>query len=204
MSEINQVTQGSNEVLPRLDTDQNNPAQKTVDLTSLDNLEKIDDGSFADKLVSLFRSPPPRKLDADINEEGNVVVSTADGYQLRFEGKNMEWHIIHPDGQKTVIWGDPHVVESDGGKWDFYNQSSFVFGENKATVKVAPWGNSGATVTKEVTIYAGNERFTITDLDINKPRFVAWDERGESHDKLTKDGDVFKLLKGNGEEWQKL
>src|SRR5690606_5196891 len=123
---------------------------------------------------------------------------TNDGYQISFEGKNQEWRITAPDGTSTRIWGDPHVEESDGSKWDFYTQSTFVFGNNKVTVEVAPWKGTAATVSKTVTIYNGDNRFTMTGLDNDKPKIVAWDFASNSHDQLLSDGVVFDLVKQGG------
>src|SRR5690606_19714641 len=58
-------------------------------------------------------------------------VQTAGGYTIVPEGKDAAWSVYAP-GQKpgdkpnTRIWGDPHVDEKDGTRWDFTKNSDFV------------------------------------------------------------------------------
>ncbi len=164
-----------------------------------------DYASDGDVLSLFFRNTAPREtLSLSMNDAKHAVVKTADGYTVEFTGADMAWTITSPDGKSTRIWGDPHVSESDGTNWDFTKQSTFYFGDNKITVEVAPWGSNGATVTKTVSIYNGEDRVTMTDLDQNKPRLVAWDWHADKADKNLADGDVYRLkLTPTGLEWVK-
>lgn len=131
---------------------------------------------------------------------GAPEIYTADGYVLRFEGKDMAWTITDPLGKINRIWGDPHVVESDGDTWDFKDRSTFLFGDNKVTVETVPFGN-GQTLSSKVTVYNGNSRVTVSGVDQNKPIFEAIRNDGELDDSLRDDGDVFVLGKeDNGED----
>jgi hypothetical protein len=113
----------------------------------------------------------------------------------------MAWTITGPDGKTTRIWGDPHVYESDGDKWDFLTQSSFTFGKNKVTVEVAPYGN-GQTVTAKITIYSGEERVTIGGIDTNQPRILASADDALQHDMGLADGITFNRgTDAKGETW---
>lgn len=157
-------------------------------------------------LASLFFQTyaPKDTLTVSLDEKNRAIVKTEDGYQVQFSGKNEEWFIIRPDGKKTRIWGDPHVVESDGDKWDFTDQSTFYFGNNKVTVEVTPYGN-GETLTKTVTIYNGNSRVTISDINKNQPKLEAWTWDAEAHDKDLDDGDHYGLALEDGKEtWKTL
>ncbi len=158
--------------------------------------------SFTNMISSL--SNRDYKLNASIDEKGQVNVKTEDGYKIIFEGKQEAWKIVSPDGTETRIWGDPHVEESDGDKWDFKEQSTFVFGNNKITVETTPYKN-GETVTKSVTIYSGKDRLSIDNLDINKPNFVAWKLDGEQHNEALDDDDIYDLVNANNGSfsWQK-
>lgn len=152
-------------------------------------------GGIIDTLVRLYTQPPARQQTLDANiKDGKVEVSTDDGYKVSFEGQQMDWTITHPDGQKTYIWGDPHVNESDGTKWDFKERSTFVFGNNKITVQTTPDKvNKSETVTKSVTVYNGASRFSITDLDKNAPRITDYKLDGRVHDELFSDGISYQL-----------
>lgn len=148
--------------------------------------------------------PVPRQtLTPTVTEEGKVKVRTSDGYTIRFEGANQEWWIDSPDGNKTRIWGDPHVEESDGTKWDFTETSSFVFGKNKVTVETIPTWN-GKTFSRQVSIYNGDDRFTLSGIATDDLKFENWSFDAKAHDAKLGDGTVYKLNE-NGDKfsWQK-
>jgi hypothetical protein len=135
---------------------------------------------------------PTQTLFPTANENGEVSVKTEDNFALKFDIKNEQWSITYPDGKQTRIWGDPHVEESDGDKWDFTKKSSFVFGNNKITVETTPIVK-GVSYSQTVTIYNGDDRLTITDLNKNKPSIVAWKYDASSHDAALTDGTKYTL-----------
>lgn len=140
-------------------------------------------------------------LQALTDEKGVITVRTPDGFQLKAEGREQAWQIVGPEGRATRIWGDPHVTESDGGKWNFKEQSSFVFGANKVTVETTPAGN-GQTLSRRITLYHGSERVTIAGIDTNKPFIVGLAQDGKQHDDSLNDGTTFRRGLGKkGEAW---
>jgi hypothetical protein len=140
-------------------------------------------------------------FDVTKNDAGMIAVRTIDGYIIRTEGRDQAWTITGPDGKTTRIWGDPHVHESDGDKWDFLTRSTFRFGVNKATVEVVPAGN-GTTFSHRVTVYTGDERVTIDGIDKNKPEIVTVSRDGKQHDDGLADGISFtRGLDARGENW---
>jgi len=141
-------------------------------------------------------------LDVNRNDAGMIAVRTLDGYTVRAEGRDQAWTITGPDGKTTRIWGDPHVTESDGDRWDFVNRSTFMFGKNKVTVEVVPAGN-GQTFSSRITVYSDHERVTIDGIEKNQPNIIAASTDGVQHDASLADGDVYKrVLTANGEAWQ--
>ncbi len=73
-----------------------------------------------------------------------------------------------PDGKSTRVWGDPHVDESDGGKFDFKRDTAFVLGDGtRINVTTKPWGN-GMTVTGQLDIVSGDSHVRVTDIDKGK------------------------------------
>jgi hypothetical protein len=140
-------------------------------------------------------------LEAIQDDRGVVTVRTRDGYTVRAEGREQAWTITAPDGKATRIYGDPHVKESDGDRWDFKRRGSFAFGANKVTVETVPIKN-GNTVSSRITIYSGSERVTIGGLDKNRPTILALAGDGRQHDDALSDGDVFtRGSTKNGESW---
>ena len=143
----------------------------------------------------------PKRLEAIQDDKGVVTVRTLDGFTVRAEGKEAAWGITSPDGKTTRIFGDPHVKESDGDRWDFKKRSSFVFGSNKVTVETVP-NKNGNTVSSRITIYSGSERVTIGGVDKNRPTILALASDGQQHDDGLSDGDLFtRNSTKKGESW---
>lgn len=127
--------------------------------------------------------------------------TTPGGYKVAAEGKDMAWTVTTPEGKKTRIWGDPHVHESDGGKWDFKKDMSFVLPDGtKITAKTVPWGND-ATVTGSIDIMNGNQRASIGGIDKNKDLTDSGVQNDRwAVDARTPDGD-YAVLGGSGADW---
>lgn len=143
-------------------------------------------------------------LQAIADERGMITIRTPDGYQVKTDNKEQGWNIIGPEGRATRIWGDPHVKESDGTRWDFQKQSSFLFGSNKVTVETKPIGN-GKAVTSRITVYNGLERVTVAGIDSNKPFILAVSEDGKQHDDSVSDGNRFSRgMSKTGESWSQI
>lgn len=175
-------------------------SEATQQSNSINRLaEKVYDTFFGSQ-----PDPTPRQtLTASVTDKGKVLVETADGYKVRFEGENQEWWVIAPDGNKTRIWGDPHVEESDGTNWDFTEKSSFQFGQNKITVETIPTWN-GKTFSRQVSIYNGDDRFTLSGIATDELKFESWSFDAKSHDAKLSDGTVYKLVNdGDKFSWQK-
>lgn len=94
------------------------------------------------------------------------VITTPGGYKIEAT-KQYEWKVTGPDGKTTRVWGDPHVDEGDGGKWDFKRDSTFVLGDGtRINCSTKDWGNM--TVTKGLEIISGNDRVCVSDIDKGK------------------------------------
>ncbi|WP_426750674.1 DUF1521 domain-containing protein [Myxococcus sp. Y35] len=119
-----------------------------------------------------FPAEPPNPLDAvreanslKVSEDGKIT--TPGGYVIEQLGQ-FEWKVTGPDGEHTRVWGDPHVDESDGGKFDFKRDTAFVLGDGThINVTCKPWGN-GMTVTGQLDIVSGDSHVRVTDIDKGK------------------------------------
>lgn len=107
---------------------------------------------------------------------GPNAVTTAGGYTIVPTGKDMAWDIYAP-GQKpgdtpnSHIWGDPHVTEKDGTKWDFTRSSNFRLPDGtNINVKTVPYnGDEAHRLSGTLDITNGADRVQITGVDQNKP-----------------------------------
>lgn len=132
------------------------------------------------------------------NEDGKIT--TPGGYTIEAT-KQHEWIITGPDGKTTRIWGDPHVAEGDGGKWDFKRDSTFVLADGtRINVKTAPWGDGKMTVTSELEIISGNDRVNITGIDKGKGEVGPITQDGFAHANCFGNNDVF-VMGNESDDW---
>lgn len=142
---------------------------------------------------------PPAPVDAShpsgsLKTDANGVITTPGGYKIE-QLKQFDWKITGPDGKETKIWGDPHVAESDGGKWDFKRDSTFVLGDGtRINVTTKPWGNN-MTVTGGLEVISGNDRVQVTDIDKGKGKVGQVTQDGFAHANSFGGKDVFVMGK---------
>jgi hypothetical protein len=126
---------------------------------------------------------------------------TPGGYTVEAEKGSNAWKITTPEGKTSRIWGDPHVNESDGGKWDFKKGMSFVLPDGtKITAKTTEPRANGYTVTQSIDIMNGNERATISGIDKNQPQSEGVKADRWATDARVPDGD-YAVMGGDGDDW---
>jgi hypothetical protein len=107
------------------------------------------------------------------SEFGPNAIRTAGGYTIVPEGKDAAWAIFAP-GQKpgetpnTRVWGDPHVTEKDGTRWDFSKSSDFRLGDG-TVISVKTSKEQGQSLSSELDITNGMDRVKMTGIDKGKP-----------------------------------
>jgi hypothetical protein len=115
-------------------------------------------------------APHPRDAchpQGSLKTDKQGTVTTPGGYKIEVSGP-CEWKITGPDCKTTRVWGDPHVDEGDGGKWDFKRDSTFMLGDGtRINVTTKPSG-ANATVTHGLEIISGNDRVQFNNVDKGK------------------------------------
>jgi hypothetical protein len=163
-------------------------------------------GNFNDKFAALAEKfgatsalcqcapvAPPALEDSchpagSLRAEGDVV-TTPGGYKIEMLSQ-YEWKVTGPDGKETRVWGDPHVDEGDGGKWDFKRDSTFVLGDGtRINVSTVPYGDM--TVTGSLEIISGNDRVVVSDIDKGKGKIGTVTQDGYRHANSFGGNDVF-------------
>jgi hypothetical protein len=128
---------------------------------------------------------PPAPADSShpqgsLKVDDKGVITTPGGYQIEALSQ-FEWKVTGPDGKSTRVWGDPHVDEGDGGKWDFKRDSTFVLADGtKINVTCKPYGND-MTVTAGLEIISGNDRVQVSDIDKGKGKVGTVSHDGFAH-----------------------
>ncbi len=139
--------------------------------------------------------------EGSLQKTNDTTITTAGGYKIEMVGQ-FDWRITGPDGKSTLIWGDPHVAESDGGKWDFKRDSTFVLGDGtRINVTTTPWsGNPEMTVTQKLEVISGNDRIIVNDIDKGKGKIGETTKDGYANVNNFAGKDVFVMGK-ESDDW---
>jgi len=141
-------------------------------------------------------SPQPTPQPTWEVDQSNRTIQLDNGYSLKFDNANQSWHITDKEGNSTRIWGDPHVQENDGGKWDFKQDATFMLDDGtKISVNTVGRGNS-LTVTDSLTITKGDQAILVTGVADNNVKISNVMSNGSELDRMTNDGYVFKEENG--------
>jgi hypothetical protein len=127
--------------------------------------------------VDLSSAPAGKGLETNPQGWPANSVRTAGGYVVVPEGKDAAWSIFGPNqspGDKPLsrIWGDPHVDEADGQRWDFTKASNFRLPDG-TLIDARTTSETGQAVTTGLTIVNGSDRVNIEGINNNRPQLSA-------------------------------
>ena len=151
-----------------------NLAEKAISLSNkiVDTMGKPAADSQGITAGGCFPTEKPTPADSyhrtpELSVDKDGKIKTPGGYTIEQLGQ-FEWKVSGPDGKSTRVWGDPHVDESDGGKFDFKRDTAFVLGDGtRINVTCKPWGND-MTVTGQLDVVCGDAHVRVTDIDKGK------------------------------------
>lgn len=162
-------------------------------------------GAIPKPSTELSGSPAGEGLSKGAEGFSSNSVRTAGGYTIVPEGKDAAWSIYAP-GQKSGetpisrIWGDPHVSEGDGTKWDFTKGSNFMLPDG-TKISARTTAETGQSVTAGLDIVNGADRVTVDGINTNEPKVSEIKADGEGfwnkHSKQNKDAFLLEHDDGN-------
>ena len=125
-------------------------------------------------------------------------IALDNGYKIQIHGNSEKWSIVDAAGNKTDIWGDPHVTEGDRDgsiSWDFQQDATFVLDDGtKITCKCKDKGRDDKAVfSDELIITKANQSIHVTGIADNDPQIGQPSLDGASLDAETNDGYVFRM-----------
>ncbi len=132
---------------------------------------------FAIPQPTIQQSSPPagRGVTGAPRDEGWPEESfrTAGGYTVVFDGTQSSMKIYGPDQGPddkplTKVWGDPHVDESDGTRWDFTKDGDMVLPDG-TLLALDTTAQTGFSLLESVTIVNGDDRVEISGISSNDP-----------------------------------
>lgn len=114
---------------------------------------------------------PKAQWTTQITGQNTANIDLGDGQRLQIDERSSEMYIINDKtGEKTRIWGDPHVDVDGKHAFDFWGTTTFTL-ENgtKITVNTEPWqGNPNAFVASQVVITKGDNAIIVDGISQNK------------------------------------
>lgn len=108
---------------------------------------------------------------ATLTGEHTGKVDLGDGYKLEIDERNSEMTILNETtGQRTKIWGDPHVDVDGKHQFDFYGTTTFELDNGtKITINTEQWaGNPNAYVASQVVVTKGENAVVIDGISQNQ------------------------------------
>ncbi|MCL6270178.1 DUF1521 domain-containing protein [Sansalvadorimonas sp. 2012CJ34-2] len=131
--------------------------------------------------------------DADPKE-----IALDNGYKIQIHSEDESFSLVDANGNKTTVWGDPHVNEHDRGgnkDWDFQEDATFVLDDGtKITVGTIDKGRTDKNVYSDtLTITKGNQSIEVTGIADNTPQIGQPTLNGAALDADTNDGYIFKM-----------
>ena len=155
--------------------------------------------AFAIRLGTLAQGAAPSQLQpaggftAQVTGQHTAKIDLGDGYRLEIDERNSEMTIFNEKtGQRTRVWGDPHVDVNGKRQFDFYGTTTFEL-ENgtKLTINTEQWGkNPNAYVASQVVVTRGDNAVVIDGISQNQlgDLSVSVSTDGYALDAATRDG----------------
>jgi hypothetical protein len=136
---------------------------------------------------------PKAQWTATVDGANTAKVDLGDGYRLEIDERSSQL-IIHNDktGERTRIWGDPHVEIDGKHAYDFWGTTTFTL-ENgtKITINTEQWGgNPNAYVASQLVITKGDNAIIVDGISQNRlgDLSVTMSNDGYAIDAATRDG----------------
>jgi hypothetical protein len=138
--------------------------------------------------------PQPRaQWTAQMSGTNTANVNLGDGYRLEIDERSSQMTVFNEKtGERTRIWGDPHVEVDGKHAFDFWGTTTFTL-ENgtKITVNTEQWqGNPNAYVASQVVVTKGDNALIIDGISQNKlgDLSMTMSNNGRAVDAATRDG----------------
>lgn len=137
------------------------------------------------------------------------TITTAGGYRIVPTGESAAWEIYAPDQEyadkpMTRVWGDPHVDEGDGTRWDFTKDGDFMLPDG-TRIHCDTTAQTGFSISQHLTIWNGNDRVEVRNVNSRDPQVseVHHDGYRTRAEHMAKNRDMFTfILTGDSENQQ--
>jgi hypothetical protein len=150
-------------------------------------------GCFGPGSGGCIMPEPKAQWTATVDGANTAKINLGDGQRLEIDERSSQITIINEKtGERTRIWGDPHVEIDGKHAFDFWGTTTFTL-ENgtKITINTEQWGgNPNAYVASQVVITKGDNAIIVDGVSQNKlgDLQVSMSNNGELIDAMHRDG----------------
>ncbi len=136
---------------------------------------------------------PAAQWTAKLDSQHTAKVDLGDGYRLEIDERSSQIIIFNENtGERTRIWGDPHVEIDGKHAFDFWGTTTFTL-ENgtKITINTEQWGgNPNAYVASQVVITKGDNAIIVDGVSQNRlgDMSISMGQNGYDVDAAHRDG----------------
>lgn len=148
---------------------------------------------------------PPANPDWSVQQNGGTAHIDLGNYTLDLNEGSSEFVLTNKaTGEKTRIWGDPHVEVDGKAVGDFYGTMTLNLDDGtKITINTTPYSaGNGMTLSSRLTITQGDRAMIVSGLDQNKLGDLKIDQvpvGGQVIDAIQGDGvDIYENPEGAG------
>jgi hypothetical protein len=136
---------------------------------------------------------PKAQWTAQVDSASTAKINLGDGYRLEIDDRSSQLTIINDNtGERTRIWGDPHVEIDGKHAYDFWGTTTFTLDNGtKITINTEQWGgNPNAYVASQLVISKGDNAIIVDGISQNKvgDLSVSMSNNGYMVDAMTRDG----------------
>ena len=138
---------------------------------------------------------PQANWTSSLTGQNTANIDLGDGYKLAVDERNSELTIVNENtGERTRIWGDPHVDVNGQHKFDFWGTTTFQLANGtKVTINTEQFAaNPNMYVASQVVITKGSNAIVIDGISQNKlgDLSVTQSNQGYATDSANRDGYV--------------
>jgi hypothetical protein len=136
-------------------------------------------------------------------DQASKTITLDSGYSITLDNRKQSWRIHDPDGKEVLIWGDPHVAEGDGGRWDFKAQTTFALEDGtKITCKTRLAADGTVSFSDElfITNLASDQAIHVTGIADDNVQIGEVTSGAQGVDDSAQDGYLV-TEKGTVEDW---
>ncbi|MDQ7824909.1 MAG: DUF1521 domain-containing protein [Candidatus Eremiobacteraeota bacterium] len=133
----------------------------------------------------------PDNYHVSVDENNVSTTTTPGGYQIVYNPESGEATMTDPaTGESSMIWGDPHVTESDGGQWEWDSATSTYVLPDGTKVTMNSTGGTeenGYGTLESMDIYSGTGDTHVSA----SAEGTAVTHDGQTADQAQADGDLY-------------